>query len=238
MTAVPADPRPPGRDPEREEEFESRWEAAPAVLAVMALQLTIGLVSRAAHWALWVVPWWSWLIGLGPEAALLVPLVIDSSRHRLEARGYRPAVVRLLFGTVSLVNAFLLVSVLASLISGHEHSGGQLLLKALTVWATNAITFGLWFWTVDCGGPIRRFEPDPPLPDFLFPQVSDPALAESGWYPRLFDYLYVSFTNSIAFSPTDTLPLTRMAKMLMLAESAVSAVTLLLVAARSVNIFK
>jgi hypothetical protein len=230
--------RRPGLSPEREEEFESRWEAAPAVVAVILLQLAIGLVSKAEHWHLWVVPWWGWLIGIGPETALLLPLVVDRLRHQLEGRGYRSMVARALFGVVSLTNTFLLVAVLASLISGHEKSGGQLLVKALTVWATNAITFGLWFWTIDRGGPARRLEADPPPPDFQFPQLADPELAAAGWYPRLFDYLYVSFTNSIAFSPTDTLPLSLTAKALMLSESAVSAVAILLVAARSVNIFK
>src|SRR5262249_55109304 len=122
--------------------------------------------------------------------------------------------------------------------SGHEHNGGQLLLKAVTVWATNTITFGLWFWGVDRGGPPGRAEPDPPPPDFQFPQLADAGVAASGWVPRLFGYIYVSFTNSIAFSPTDTLPLTRQAKLLMLSESAVSALTILLIAARSVNIFR
>jgi hypothetical protein len=236
VIAAPAERR-NTRDPEREEEFESRWEAAPAVGALIAIQLVIALVSRAEHWRLWLVPWWGWLVGVGPEVALLLPLVVDRLRHALERAGYRSMVARTLFGVVSLTNAFLLVAVLASLISGHEKSGGQLLLKALTVWATNAITFGLWFWSIDRGGPARRLEADPPPPDFQFPQLADPELAAPGWYPRLFDYLYVSFTNSIAFSPTDTLPLSLLAKLLMLSESAVSSVAILLVAARSVNIF-
>jgi hypothetical protein len=84
---------------------------------------------------------------------------------------------------------------------------------------------------------VRRHEPDPPPPDFQFPQLENPQLAAPGWYPKLFDYLYISFTNSIAFSPTDAMPLSRRAKALMLAESAASAVTVLLVAARAVNIF-
>jgi hypothetical protein len=230
--------RGPDSNPEREEEFESRWEAAPAVLAVMLLQLDVALVSRAEHWGLWIVPWWGWLVGIGPEAVLLLPLVVDRLRHWLERIGYRSTVARALFGVVSLTNTLLLVAVLASLISGHEKSGGQLLLKALTVWATNAITFGLWFWSIDRGGPARRLEADPPPADFQFPQLADPDLAAPGWYPRLFDYMYISFTNSIAFSPTDTLPLSRSAKLLMLSESAVSAVTILLVGARSVNIFR
>jgi hypothetical protein len=225
-------------DPERREDVESRWEAAPAVVAIMALQLVVALVSRAEHWSLWLVPWWGWLIGIGPEAALLVPLVDDRLRGRLDRTGARETWVIVLFAVVSLANALLLVAVLASLISGHERSGGQLLLKAATVWSTNAITFGLWFWAIDRGGPYRRLEPDPRPPDFMFPQLTEPELAGRGWYPRLFDYLYVSFTNSIAFSPTDTLPLTRTAKRLMLAESGVSSVTLLLVAARAVNIFR
>src|SRR5262249_41880895 len=142
-------------------------------------------------------------------------------RRRLDRSGNRKAVVLALFAVISFANALLLVAVIASLISGHERSGGQLLLKALTLWATNTITFGLWFWSLDRGGPARRLEPEPPPPDFQFPQLSDPGLAQPGWYPQLFDYLYVSFTNSIAFSPTDTLPLTRPAKALMLAESTV-----------------
>lgn len=226
-------------DPERQEEFESRFEAAPAVLVVMGLQLALALISRSQHWGLWIVPWWSWLVGLLPEVALLTPLAFAGSRNRLEQIGQRKTVAVTLFSVVSLVNAFLLVAVIASLVTGQERSGGQLLLKALTVWSTNTITFGLWFWAVDRGGPVRRLEPDPPPVDFQFPQLSDPDVPGSaGWYPRLFDYMYISFTNSIAFSPTDTLPLTRTAKLLMLGESAVSALTLLLVAARAVNIFK
>ena len=107
----------------------------------------------------------------------------------------------------------------------------------MAVWGTNTISFALWFWAVDRGGPVRRFRPNPPPPDFQFPQMENPQLAEPGWAPHFFDYVYVSFTNSIAFSPTDAMPLTRRAKLMMLAESSVSSVTILLVAARAVNIF-
>jgi hypothetical protein len=76
MAAAPAAPR-PVPDPARQEEFEARFEAAPAVVAIMALQVAIGLVSRAEHWTLWRVQWWGRLLGIGPEAVLLVPLVFD-----------------------------------------------------------------------------------------------------------------------------------------------------------------
>ena len=165
-------------------------------------------------------------------------LALDSSRHALERMGRRRNVALALLGLISLDNAVALVALLGSLISGEEHSGGQLLFKGVTVWSTNVIAYGLWFWSVDQGGPVRRREPNPPVHDFQFPQLENPQLAAPGWHPRLLDYIYISFTNSIAFSPTDAIPLSRWAKLLMLSESAVSAISILLVTARSVNIFK
>jgi len=143
-----------------------------------------------------------------------------------------------LLGVISIENAFALLALIGSLVSGHESSGGQLLLKGTTIWGTNVIAFALWFWGIDQGGLVRRFEPNPPPADFRFPQQETPQPEETRWRPRLFDYIYVSFTNSIAFSPTDAMPLTRRAKLLMMSESAVSAITVLLVTARAVNIFK
>ncbi len=226
------------RDPLREEEIESRWEAAPAVALVIALQLLLALVSRAQDWKLWGLPWWVWLISVGPEALLLVPLAWHRPRRRLEQLGRRRTVALALLAVISATNALLLLAVIASLVSGTERSGAQLLLKAVTVWGSNVIAFGLWFWGLDGGGPVRRLQPDPPPLDFQFPQQENPQLAEPGWHPRLVDYVYISFTNSIAFSPTDAMPLTRWAKLLMLTESGLSAMTVLLVAARAVNIFK
>jgi len=226
------------RDPIREEAFESRWEAAPAVASVIALQVLLAVVSMVQGWTIWHFDWWVWLVPAIPEALLLGALAFDAPRHRLEQMGKRREFALGLLGVVSLSNALLLVAVLASLINGQEHSGGQLLLKAGTVWGTNTITYGLWFWAIDQGGPVRRCQPDPPPPDFQFPQMENPQLAEPGWFPRLVDYLYVSLTNSIAFSPTDAMPLTRRAKLLMASESVVSVLTTLLVAARAVNIFR
>ena len=225
-------------DPLREEELESRWEAAPAIAVVIGLQLLLALVSRAQSWRVWEFSWWVWLIPVGAEAVLLVPLAWHRPRQRLQQLGLRRTVVFALLALVSLANAFLLLAVIASLVRGEERSGAQLLLKAITVWGTNVITFGLWFWVLDRGGPVRRLRPNPPPPDFLFPQLASPELAARGWEPHLVDYVYVAFTNAIAFSPTDVLPLTRLAKLLMLFESALSALTILLVAARAVNIFR
>ena len=227
-------------DPLRKEEFESSWEAAPAIALVIVGQVVLAVVSRTEHWKLWELPWWVWLIPVGAELALLIPLAWHRPRRRLEQLGHRRTVALALLAVISFANALLLLAVIASLVRGDEKSGAQLLLKAITVWGTNVITFGLWYWEFDSGGPVRRLQPDPPPPppDFQFPQLENPQLAEPGWRPQLVDYIYVSFTNSIAFSPTDAMPLSRRAKVLMLAESGLSSLTLLLVAARAVNIFK
>jgi hypothetical protein len=171
-----------------------------------------------------------------PEAVLLIPLAWSRPRHQLEEIGKRRAFALLLFAVVSLGNAGALVALIGSLLMGHEDNGAELIYKGVTIWTTNMIAFGLWYWVFDRGGPVRRREPDPPPPDFQFPQMENPGLAEPGWHPRLFDYIYISYTNSIAFSPTDAMPMTHPAKVLMLIQSAASALTVLLVAARGVNI--
>jgi hypothetical protein len=223
---------------ESEETVERRWEAAPAVLAVIVLQLTLALVSHEKRWKLWTYPWWVWFMAVVPETILLVTLAWGSARSWLERIGRRRIAAFALLSVVSIENAAALVALVASLVNGDAGSGGQLLLEGLTIWGTNVIAYALWFWGLDRGGPVRRRQPNPPPPDFQFPQMENPKLAAPGWHPRLLDYIYVSFTNSIAFSPTDAMPLSRWAKMLMLSESAVSALSILLVTARAVNIFK
>jgi uncharacterized membrane protein len=221
-----------------EEEIESRFEATFAVALVIGLQVTLALVSLGGGWKLIGLPGWVWLIPAIPEAALLLPLAWSVPRHRLEQMGHRRTVALALVGVITAANVLALAALIASLLSGQEKSGGELLLKGATIWSTNIVTFGLLFWELDRGGPIRRSESNPPPRDFQFPQDENPALAEPGWHPRLADYVYVSFTNAIAFSPTDAMPLTRRTKMLMLTESAISATTVLLVAARAVNILR
>jgi hypothetical protein len=220
----------------QEAEVESRWEAAPAVLLVIGLQVLLALMSRAGDWELWGLPWWIWLVVIGPEVALVAALSWSRARALLEQLGARRTASLTLIAVVSVGNGLALAALTGSLVSGEETSGAQLLFKGLAIWATNVLAFGLWYWELDRGGPVRRREPRPPPPDFQFPQTGNPRVGETDWEPQLVDYMYVSFTNSVAFSPTDAMPLTRWAKLLMLAEASASGITILLVVARAVNI--
>jgi hypothetical protein len=222
----------------REAEVESRYEATFAVGLVIGLQVTLALVSLAGGWKLIGLRGWVWLIPAVPEAVLLLALAWSTPRHRLQQLGHRRTVALALDAVITAANVLALLALIASLLSAQEKSGAELLLKGATIWSTNVITFGLLFWEFDRGGPIRRRAPHPPARDFQFPQDENPRLAEPDWHPRLADYVYISFTNAIAFSPTDAMPLTRRVKMMMLTESAISATTVLLVAARAVSILR
>ena len=90
--------------------------------------------------------------------------------------------------------------------------------SGVVLWLTNVLLFSVWYWQLDGGGPTARRHKRKPHPDFLFVQMSSPEVAPKGWVPSLVDYLYLSFTNSTAFSPTDTMPLTSWAKLLMMIE--------------------
>jgi uncharacterized membrane protein len=139
---------------------------------------------------------------------------------------------------ISAANAAAILLLVHYLVAG-AHTNARLLLRAgIHMWCMNAIVFALWFWQLDGGGPIaRRLHPDSGgARDFLFPQQT---LDEArGWQPGFLDYLYLAYTNATAFSPTDAMPLSKWAKVLMLVESAASLLLAIMVVARAVNILK
>jgi hypothetical protein len=96
--------------------------------------------------------------------------------------------------------------------------------------------FSLWFWELDRGGAAERAAGTAIAPSFGFPEEAFPDLVPEGWMPRYPDYLYLSFTNATAFSPTDTLPLRTWAKLAMMGESVISLITAILVIARAINV--
>jgi uncharacterized membrane protein len=217
---------------------DARDDAAPFALAAAAILVVLGLVSMHAHWDLLGHRlWWLWLVVAVPYLLLSGTLLLGLGRLMQHDR--RREIVIALLALVWIFNVLGVVLLVISLVahSGTQMTGRQLLFSGVALWITDSVAFGLAFWELDSGGPVARALSNAPRkPDFQFPQDENPELAPADWAPRLWDYLYVSQTNSIAFSPTDVMPLTRLAKALMAAESSLSAVTVLLVAARAVNI--
>ncbi len=122
------------------------------------------------------------------------------------------------------------------LVNGKITDPKMLLLSGGSIWISNMVIFSLWYWELDGGGSGLRSQSKKYQPDFLFTQMSNPEFAEPNWKPVYLDYFYLSLTNSSAFSPTDVLPISRIAKFLMAIQSLISMLTLLLIIARAVNV--
>jgi uncharacterized membrane protein len=207
---------------------ESRWGAAAAIVAVVAAQLSLpDTLTLGPRLVLPVV-----------EVGLLVAvLTTNPDRLTAESRDMR-RVSLALAAVIGLANAVSLTLLVKALLSGSATSGRTLILASLGIWLTNVVVFSLVYWEVDRRGPYARSTGTEADPDLLFPQMTLDPGAYGSWTPTFTDYLYVSFTNSTAFSPTDTMPLTRRIKLVMLVQSLLSLVTIALVAARAVNILR
>jgi hypothetical protein len=214
---------------------EARREAAPFAGAILVANLALAGVSRRQGWELFGrSDWWLWLVVAIPSALLVLIFLVGP--HRLRLDNLRREVASVTLGLVWLGTTVGVGCVILSLMHWRP-GGGQLLASAAVVLLTNVLTFSLVFWELDDGGPVARaMASTRTRPDFQFPQDENPGLAAADWGPALVDYVYVSVTNSIAFSPTDAMPLTHRAKLFMGLEAGLSALTVLVVAARAINI--
>jgi hypothetical protein len=173
----------------------------------------------------------------GLELILFIPLLLANPRRMSKQNRLLRRLAIALVLLIAVSNLAALILLIRSLVIGQATAGGQLLGAAGQVWFTNVLVFALAFWELDRGGPVTRIRvthPQLPAADFRFPQDEDHdaitevarrSSAKTGWTPGFIDYLYVSVTNSSAFSPTDTMPLSERAKLLMAIES-ISALTL------------
>jgi len=211
---------------ERLEQGDALWPAQAAVAVAIALNLF--LAKEVLVGPRWLLP--------GVEAVLLGWLVVVAPRRATEHSRARRRLALALIALVSLTNVVTLGLLVHFLINGGTVRGHVLILSGVLAWLTNVLLFAVWYWELDRGGPSARYlEPDR-LPDFQFPQMENPHLAPEGWRPGFVDYLYTSLTNATAFSPTDTMPLTPIAKALMGIQSLAALATVGLVVARAVNI--
>ncbi|WP_296664676.1 hypothetical protein [Demequina sp.] len=218
---------------------EHRWPAVAALL--IALALYVALPSTSLTGVRYAVA--------GVGVALLIPLVaVNPVRMRRQTAWSR----RLSVGQALLLaaaNQVALIALLIALVHPPDGSGPRLLLGAAQVWLTNVIAFALVLWEIDRGGPVVRFTEDRallPAADLRFAQdedhdaIEEVAVASSrhaGWRPRFGDYLYTSLSNSMAFSASDSIPLSGRAKALMGLQAFSGFVLLALVIARAVSLF-
>ncbi|WP_104109676.1 MULTISPECIES: hypothetical protein [unclassified Arthrobacter] len=219
---------------------EHRWPA------VLGLLVALGLYAALPSVFFPVVRYT--VVGVG--LAMLIPLIILNPHHLHKETKWSK---RLATGQALLLvtaNGVALVQLIILLTSKGSDDGPGILLASLQIWVTNIIAFALVFWELDRGGPVSRRHTkrkDLPAADFRFPQDEDHDAIEevaarssqrTGWVASFIDYLYFSLSNSMAFSPTDTMPLSARAKALMGLESAGGFILLALVIARAVSLLE
>ncbi|AGB23260.1 hypothetical protein Mycsm_02936 [Mycobacterium sp. JS623] len=208
---------------------ESRLPVLIALIAAIGLQLAIPKSYT-------VVPRWP-LIAL--ELLLLGVLTWLNPLRLTNATRLGRYATLVLLAAITLDNTLSAVLLDIRILSGEVSNKPAVLLgSGGAIFVTNIIVFGIWYWELDRGGPFARRAGEQPYPDFMFPQM-DPdtaKLVKPGWRPTFVDYLYVSLTNAMAFSPTDTMPLARWAKGMMAVQSLVAVTTIALVIARAVNV--
>jgi uncharacterized membrane protein len=207
-------------------EPEAYWPVLLTVLAAIILQFT--LPERLTVGPSWLIP--------ALETTLLVGLFMATPKELEHEHPRRRIAALTLVGIVSAGTVYSLGALVHYLLHHHVSQARELIVAGVLIWLTNFIIFALWYWELDRGGPGRRAAGHDGAPDFFFPQMSDDKIQPRNWRPKFLDYLYVSLTNAMAFSPTDTMPLSAIAKILMGVQSLVSLVTLGLIVARAVNI--
>jgi hypothetical protein len=211
---------------------ESRWPPVAALLAFMALNIGFRVWLPGTRLA--GIPWLLPAI----EALLLAVLIFgDPATLARQRRWLRPAALALV-GVLVLGALWATVTLIDDLIRGSAvtDSPGQLLAAGALVWLGNNLSFALFYWLIDSGGPLARAAGAPPA-DFAFTQHLSPEIAPPGWRPVFLDYLHLGFTNATAFSPTDVMPLTHRAKYTMLVQSTIALALFGLIVARAVNSF-
>ena len=199
---------------------------AAAVIVAIILQSTAPENGRLVPW--WIVPAIELLL-------LAVAMIRDPGRIDRRGPGSQRATIALAAAMTIATVVGIAVLIVDILDTNLIVTANSILGRGAALWVTNVIAFSFWYWIFDRGGPGERAAGSAIAPSFAFPENATPELAPDGWQPRYHDYLYLSFTNATAFSPTDTLPVQAWAKMAMLAESVLSLITAIMVIARAIN---
>lgn len=208
---------------------EPRWPV------VLTIAVVIGLLALLPGRVKLLPNWFPYVIGIvGMAPILAVELARSKSRwFRIER------IVTLMFAVFIIIgNLTNLITLFLRMVNQSTQLGGlQLFASSIAVWVTNVLAFSLLYWQVDSCGPEARLNNEGQKADWLFPQMGESSESvPAGWEPAFIDYLYLGYSTATAFSATDALPLTARAKLLMMLESTISLLTLVVVAARAINI--
>jgi uncharacterized membrane protein len=179
---------------------------------------------------------------LFPAVESLLLVVLLSRRGTSHTDPWSAARRRIILGLVIVMSADIVLAVVElvrGILDGALGDNGKVLLATGgAVWWTNIIAFSLWFWMLDRFGAMTETSGHASQRSFLFATMQSGEYAPADWEPQYVDYLYLGFTNATAFSPTDTMPLTRWAKTLMAVQSGIALVVALMIIARAVSILK
>ena len=209
---------------------EKRWPMA--VTLLIAISLPFLLPPRFSLGPRWITP--------AVEALFLVALII-ADPGRIDRRSTLVRALSIGLVLILVVGAAgVTIRLVIDLIRGgpETNSPGQLLRVGALSWVFVIIAFAFLYWELDGEGPEARARTLPQYLDLAFPEHLNPQVSRPGWRPEFFDYLYLAFTNALAFSPTDVMPLARWAKLAMAVEATASLAIVGLVIARAVNILK
>jgi hypothetical protein len=169
----------------------------------------------------------------------VVLIVGDPGRIDRQARWLRIMTASLI-GLITIVNGGSSIRLAIGIFQGEAFANDarNLLAAGSIIWLTNVIAFGLWYWDLDRGGAAARAMGSTITPAFVFPEMSNPEHVREEWYPAFVDYLHLSFNTAMAFSPTDVSAIKPWAKLMMMAEEAISLIVAVLVVGRAVGILK
>jgi hypothetical protein len=210
---------------------ERRWPMASAVLLAGLLRVFLPpeLRTRDARPVLILL-----------LVVLVVALMVGDPGRIDRQKTWLRVVTGTLIGVISFVNGASAVRLVIAIFNTAPFTQNPrvLVISGAIIWLTNVIAFGLWYWDLDRGGAAARAQGSTVSPAFVFPEMSNPEHVREGWYPTFLDYLQLSFSTAMAFSPTDVSAIKPWAKLLMMVESALSLVVGLLVIARAVNILR
>lgn len=209
--------------------LEARW---PVMVTVFSVLFVMGVLPGHVH----TLPlhWFSFLFGF----ALITPMagVALTSGSLTWLRIERSIII--LFSIVAVGHTVVELTDMIGVVTIHPtgNNAFSLLSSAVAIWLLNVLSFSLLYWQIDGRGLNGQITKPSTKRDWIFPQSESPEQSSSEWEPSFVDYLFLGYNTATAFSPTDALPVTHRAKLLMLTESTISLLTMVIVVSRAINV--